>query len=90
MELYDVPEESFTIVILADDLDVMDEKKMTSEIVENKESPRLSSLQSHKKKYILVLPNSVPKPFHPRRKFPIAQVIKPDSNSSFCCHIAAH
>ena len=38
---------------------------MTSEIVENKESPRQRSLQSHKNKYVLVLPNSVLKPFHP-------------------------
>ena len=46
MELYDVQEESFTIEIVVDDLNVMNDKKMTSELIENKESPRQSSLQS--------------------------------------------
>ena len=47
MELYDVAEESFTMEIVANDPDVMDDKKIISEMIENKESPCQSSLQSH-------------------------------------------
>ena len=46
MELYDVAEESFTMEIVANDPDVMDDKKIISEMIENKESPSQSSLQS--------------------------------------------
>ena len=53
LELYDVDEESFTMEILANDPDVMDDKKIISEMIESKESPRQSSLQCHNYK----LPN---------------------------------
>ena len=46
MELYDVAEESFTMEIVANDPDVMDDKKIISEMIENKKSPCQSSLQS--------------------------------------------
>ena len=46
MELYDVAEESLTMEIVANDPDVMDDKKIISEMIENKESPCQSSLQS--------------------------------------------
>ena len=46
LELYDVAEESFTMKIVANDPDVMDDKKIISEMIENKESPCQSSLQS--------------------------------------------
>ena len=46
MELYAVAEESFTMEIVANDPDVMDDKKIISEMMENRESPRQSSLQS--------------------------------------------
>ena len=53
MEFYDVAEESFTMEIVANDPDVMDDKKIISEMIENKESPCQSSLQCHNYK----LPN---------------------------------
>ena len=36
--LYDVPKESFKIKIIADDLDVLNDKKITSETVNNENS----------------------------------------------------
>ena len=47
LELYDVAEESFTMEIVANDPDVMDDKMIISEIIENSESSRQTSLQSH-------------------------------------------